>query len=329
MNPLFPPVNPFGIATGQAMDSIYGQMMPQVQGPLAPTPDQQAYNDSLLGRVGRGFNTLMNDPRRMAGLAGMAQGLLQAGAVSNRPISNAEAFGLASQGANQRLQQYDTGARQDAALGIQRDKAIAAQQAAQAQSAQKQNQNQFEQEYKLRTKFRQENAPIFQTTEATQRIVDAARDPSPAGDLAMIFNYMKVLDPGSVVRESEFATAQNAAGVPERIRSLYNNIIQGTRLTPSQRQDFLGRAEKLYQGQRSVLEDRAAQYKDMASRYGLDTQNVNFIDNPVDFSSVIGKNKSSDPNIQQQDIPTGPIEQEHTVGDKRYVKINGQWMVEE
>jgi len=33
---------------------------------------------------------------------------------------------------------------------------------------------------------------------------------------------MKILDPGSVVREGEFATAQNSAGIPERIRAKYN-----------------------------------------------------------------------------------------------------------
>lgn len=76
-------------------------------GLIAPTPEEQEYNDSLLGRVSRGFSNLMNDPRRMAGLGGIAQGLLQAGAVSNRPISNAEAMALASQGAMQNLGQYD------------------------------------------------------------------------------------------------------------------------------------------------------------------------------------------------------------------------------
>ena len=82
-------------------------------GLLAPTPEEEAYEDSLWGRVGRGFNTLTSDRRRMAGLSGIAQGLLQAGAVSRRPISNAEAMAMASAGANQRLNQYDQNARRD------------------------------------------------------------------------------------------------------------------------------------------------------------------------------------------------------------------------
>jgi len=39
-----------------------------------------------------------------------------------------------------------------------------------------------------------------------------------------------MLDPGSVVRESEFATAQNAAGVPDQVRNMYNKVLSGTRL---------------------------------------------------------------------------------------------------
>lgn len=73
----------------------------------------------------------------------------------------------------------------------------------------------------------------------------AATDDTAAGDLALIFNYMKMLDPGSVVREGEFATAQNAAGVPDRVRNLYNNWKSGQRLNPKQRQDFRTQARKI------------------------------------------------------------------------------------
>ena len=38
------------------------------------------------------------------------------------------------------------------------------------------------------------------------RVVASAEDPSPAGDLALIFNYMKVLDPGSTVRDHPIFT---------------------------------------------------------------------------------------------------------------------------
>jgi len=57
---------------------------------------------------------------------------------------------------------------------------------------------------------------------------------------------MKMLDPGSVVRESEFATAANAAGVPDRIRNQFNRVRTGERLAEKQRADFLNQAGKIF-----------------------------------------------------------------------------------
>ena len=38
--------------------------------------------------------------------------------------------------------------------------------------------------------------------------------PDAAGDMALIFSYMKMLDPNSTVREGEYATAQDAGSIP-------------------------------------------------------------------------------------------------------------------
>jgi len=104
---------------------------------------------------------------------------------------------------------------------------------------------------------------------AYSRVVRSADDPSPAGDLALIFNFMKVLDPGSVVREGEFATAQNAGGIDERIRSLYNQVVDGTRLTEAQRADFVDRAGRLYGGAQEQYQSIANQYTEFARQAGL------------------------------------------------------------
>ena len=99
------------------------------------------------------------------------------------------------------------------------------------------------------------------------RITASAEDPSAAGDLALIFNYMKLLDPGSVVREGEFATAQNATGVPDRIQNIYNNVLRGTRLNEDQRNDFVSRAEKIYSDAERQYENYESQYKKFMNRF--------------------------------------------------------------
>ena len=63
-----------------------------------------------------------------------------------------------------------------------------------------------------------------------------------AGDIAIIFSYMKMLDPSSTVNSGEAATASNTSGVPDRVRNTYNQIIEGSSLTPQQRQAFLAQA---------------------------------------------------------------------------------------
>lgn len=113
------------------------------------------------------------------------------------------------------------------------------------------------------------------------RIVASAKDPSPAGDLAMIFNFMKVLDPGSVVRESEFATAESAAQwlqeseeagmtVPLPVAAAIRRMATGQRLSTEQRNDFLGRAGDIYSQSAQQNEQLAKQYETTAESYGYD-----------------------------------------------------------
>lgn len=114
------------------------------------------------------------------------------------------------------------------------------------------------------------------------RIVASAKDPSAAGDLAMIFNYMKVLDPGSVVRESEFATAERATAwlqsseeagitVPRPIASGIRQIATGQRLSPEQRADFVNRGRMLYEDAERQYDGLRGQYAQIAEgRFDVD-----------------------------------------------------------
>jgi len=120
-------------------------------------------------------------------------------------------------------------------------------------------------------------------------VLSATRDPSPAGDLSLIFAYMKMLDPGSVVREGEFATAANTGSVPERIRAQYNKIISGERLTTGQRADFLGQARARAKGVRSSLQRVIDEYGRRATTYKIDPEDVTY-----DYFAGIGDEPNPD-----------------------------------
>jgi len=97
---------------------------------------------------------------------------------------------------------------------------------------------------------------------------------TPAGDISFIFQYMKMLDPTSVVREGEFATAQNAAGIPERIVNLYNQAIKGNRLSANQRSEYLAAARGLATNAQTSMDGVQRHYGEVAQRRGLDARNI-------------------------------------------------------
>lgn len=144
-----------------------------------------------------------------------------------------------------------------------RERAAAEEQARAADEA-------FRRGQQLATSFRTDLSEHQQVANAYGTVLAAAQDPSAAGDLALIFAYMRMLDPGSVVREGEFATAQNAPGVPERVRAQYNRILSGERFTPEARADFLDRARRLAQQRQKQVQPILRRYRERARRAGVD-----------------------------------------------------------
>lgn len=127
---------------------------------------------------------------------------------------------------------------------------------------------------KLRDEFNTQSKEFISVGDSYNTVKAAATDPSAAGDLSMIFAYMKMLDPNSVVREQEFANAQNAAGVPDRIRNQWNKILAGERLNPVQREDFIAQAKKVYEIRKKRNESVVKRYTDIAKRNNVNPDDV-------------------------------------------------------
>lgn len=129
-------------------------------------------------------------------------------------------------------------------------------------------------ETSLRKEFQTETKTYNELKTNIDKIKASAKQDSAAGDISMIFAYMKMLDPTSVVREGEFATAQNAAGVPDRVMNLYNKAMKGERLNGDQRQDFIGTAESIFADEQKRFSDKSKYYSGLAESYGVDPKNV-------------------------------------------------------
>ena len=129
-----------------------------------------------------------------------------------------------------------------------------------------------EMETKFRKEYNDQTKPYQEVKSAYGRVLSS--EDTAVGDLSLIFGYMKMLDPGSVVREGEFATAQNAAGVPERIMNIYNKVATGQRLSPSQRDSFKGQAKGLYSSALEGEKTVRTGLERISKGYGLNTNNI-------------------------------------------------------
>lgn len=124
-----------------------------------------------------------------------------------------------------------------------------------------------------------------------ENVENATKGETAASDLSAIFAYMKMLDPGSVVREQEFANAQNAAGIPDRIRNVYNQALKGNRLNPTQRREFLAEARNLASSAQNRVTNATREYQGIAEDYGYDTTRAT---GQPDFRNVSARPGKSD-----------------------------------
>lgn len=77
-----------------------------------------------------------------------------------------------------------------------------------------------------------------------RKMSNAVNNPSPAGDVSLVFSYFKTIDPTSTVREGEYDTIINATSVPDRIRNYAQRLKTGQKLTDAMRQDLLNTARQ-------------------------------------------------------------------------------------
>jgi len=136
----------------------------------------------------------------------------------------------------------------------------------------------------LRDDFRTESKDFSAARDGYERMLAAGTDPSPAGDVALLYGFMKLLDPNSVVRETEFATAARTGSLPQQIQAAAERVVNGQRLTKEQRADFMNRARGLFSKAQNRQNARKANYQRLAERSGVPAELVVMDDAPVEES---------------------------------------------
>lgn len=100
---------------------------------------------------------------------------------------------------------------------------------------------------------------------------------SGAGDMALVYGFMKALDPGSVVKETEFETAANAGNIFQGGWAKFNGKFgKGEKLPEDVRQQFMSLVNKKLETKAKAFETDFTRYSDMAKRANLNLDDVVF-----------------------------------------------------
>jgi len=129
----------------------------------------------------------------------------------------------------------------------------------------------FENEMKLGGAFK--NEPIYKDfsdmKSSYSQVISALGQGTPIGDVAGATKVMKLLDPGSVVRESELGIAMAAAGRMDRLQNYFSNMMSGQKLTPTQREDFKSLSNELYAAAGDAYNKKRKEYESFGEAYGF------------------------------------------------------------
>lgn len=138
----------------------------------------------------------------------------------------------------------------------------------------------------IRKEFTKQSGDFIQMRDAFNKIQSASD--TGAGDVSLIFSFMKIIDPGSTVREGEFATAEQTAGIPTRIVNLYNQALEGDRLGDTQRQAFKAEAGNLFNAQLRTQKGLEKSFSGLATRANMNPEDVaiDFVGDLRDFQPV-------------------------------------------
>ena len=126
----------------------------------------------------------------------------------------------------------------------------------------------------LRKEFSQETKNLgFEIIRDSWLKVQNAGD-TGAGDLTIVYSYIKALDPNSVVREGEINLTKAAESIPSNIIRAYKRAKEGKALSPEVRGEMISEVASLYNEKAKQQKELNAFYTGLAVDSGADPQDV-------------------------------------------------------
>lgn len=142
------------------------------------------------------------------------------------------------------------------------------------------NQERFNNEAKLRGEYEKEIKPLTQIADNYARVKtlvtknQESKNPTSTNDMAALYAYMKIINPNAPIREGTLINAAEAEGLPQQAVQLYNNTVNGQKLTPNQRREIINTSRSLYQTTVQQAEKVNQRFKPIIDQYQLDPNNI-------------------------------------------------------
>lgn len=120
----------------------------------------------------------------------------------------------------------------------------------------------FGSETNLRKEFTKDYKKTFDDiTSKTEQTINALTSANAPDNVVAIMNFMKALDPGSVVRESEFKLIPEMSGIYNKVTGILKKNIKGEGvLTTQVRKDMVDSIGKLYEVYKDQFEGNRDEY---------------------------------------------------------------------
>jgi hypothetical protein len=148
---------------------------------------------------------------------------------------------------------------------------------------------------------------ITQAAPVYKSMLDAAGRDNRAADVNMIYGLAKIMDPTSVVRESEMTIAQAVATLPQQMQATIMSQINSTgRLSPEVRAAIMQEAHSRVTSYKGMFDQDTGMYRGILQRQKMNEADVlpNFGEFPQ-FKAPAA-NPAPGPQLQLPQIPAGP-----------------------
>jgi len=131
-------------------------------------------------------------------------------------------------------------------------------------------------EMKLADDYRTESKGWAETSTSMKKALAAMDNAhkNPGSALAAGTAFMKILDPNSVVRETELGMALNASGWFDRAGNITEKLQSGVVMTPLQQKQLKAAATDLFEEAKKAQLEVDSAYKIRAKNYGADPKNI-------------------------------------------------------